>query len=338
MPGSGLKAMQSNVIALVMKAETLPFSPDTTPAIHERSIAPMKNHYKILNIAELEQALISAGYNKSKSDLIKLKSSFESEDTFKARLQEIEKAYAVLSNKALKMDYDLALLQDEKKRASSLSQSPIEVTESSPADNTLELDWQLASEHFPQIAHEYERLAKFDHQLAQGYQMELHKRGLYKDSTAIKERLEKGYFQSIYGHNTPAKAYAKKLLLSNWRAPAEKFNASLRLLGHVVCIADLIIQIEKEFEFVKQAHNYTDFFEALKKDKCNAKSCKAFIESFFQIQVERHRFLFDQTFTFMLDDEEIFLHHADDLRGYLKTHFLNFKKRDVPENPFIMGR
>ncbi len=107
--------MQSNVIALAMKAETLPFSPDTIPAIHERSIAPMKNHYKILNIAELEQALISAGYNKSKSDLIKLKSSFESEDTFNARLQEIEKAYAVLSNKALKLDYDLALLQDEKK-------------------------------------------------------------------------------------------------------------------------------------------------------------------------------------------------------------------------------
>jgi len=26
------------------------------------------------------------------------------------------------------------------------------------------------------------------------------------------------------------------------------------------------------------------------------------------------------------------------LRGFLKTYFLNFKKRDVPDNPFIMGR
>jgi hypothetical protein len=298
----------------------------------------MKNHYKILNIAELEQALISAGYNKSKSDLIKLKGSFESEALFNARMDDIEKAYAVLSNKALKMDHDLALLQEAKKRSASLNISPFEVRENVQRDNTIELDWQLASEHFPQLTHEYERLAKFDPQLAHAYQTELHQRGQYKDSTAIKERLEKGYFQGIYGNNTPAKAYAKKLLLSKWRTPAEKFNSSLRLLGHVVCIADLIVQIEREFEFVREAHRYTDFFEALKKDKCSAKSCMEFIEGYFQIKVERRRFLFDQTFSFCVDEEEIFLHHADDLRGYLKTHFLNFKKRDVPENPFIMGR
>ncbi len=330
--------MQSKVIALAMKGETPPLASAMTSNTNERAKSPMKNHYKILNIAELEQALISAGYNKSKSDLFKLKSSFESEDTFNARLEEIEKAYTVLSNKALKMDYDLALLQEAKKRASTLGSSPNELSESLKRDNTLELEWQLASEHFPLIAHEHERLSKFGPELAQAYQAELHKKGLYKDSTAIKERLEKAYFQGIYGNNTPAKAYAKKLLLSNWRAPAEKFNASLRLLGHVVCIADLIVQIEREFEFVKQAYKYTDFFEALKKDKCSARSCMEFIEGFFQIKVQRHRFLFDQTFTFFLDDEEIFLQHADDLRGFLKTHFLNFKKRDVPENPFIMGR
>ena len=56
------------------------------------------------------------------------------------------------------------------------------------------------------------------------------------------------------------------------------------------------------------------------------------------MKVQSQRFLFDQTFSFTIEEEEIFLHHADDLRGFIKTHFLNYKKRDVPDNPFIMGR
>ena len=106
----------------------------------------------------------------------------------------------------------------------------------------------------------------------------------------------------------------------------------------MVSIADLITQIEKEFEFVKNTHEHTEFFQQLKKDKCGTKSCIAFLEDFFHMKVQSQRFLFDQTFSFTIEEEEIFLHHADDLRGFIKTHFLNYKKRDVPDNPFIMGR
>lgn len=324
----------------------------------------MKNLYKILNMADLEQALISAAYSKSKSDLLKQKSSLVSEEVYKNRLQEIEQAYFILSNKALKLDYDLDFLQSQK-RAMSPDQSSANhkthaqapayshpqaqahaLTQSHPNDpglskscrDHLSADWLLAIEHFPLIAVEYDRLSKFDEKLAKTYQNELQTKGLYKDSTALKDRMEKAYFQSLYGRNTSAIAYAKKLLLNKWRPAAEKFNASLRLLGHVVPIADLMVQIEREFEPVKKGFNYTQFFEALKKDKCSAGECVAFIESFFQIKVEARRFLFDQTFSFYIEDENIYLHHADDLRGFLKTYFLNFKKRDVPDNPFIMGR
>jgi len=328
----------------------------------------MKNLYKILNMADLEQALISAAYNKSKSDLLKQKSSLGSEEVYKNRLQEIEQAYFILSNKSLKLDYDLDFLQSQKRAMSSdpssanhksHAQSPSYVHPHAQAQaqahaqvhahpheqghthacrDHLLADWLLAIEHFPQMAVEYDRLSKFDEKLAKTYQNELQTKGIYKDATALKDRMEKAYFQSLYGHNTSAIAYAKKLLLNKWRPAAEKFNASLRLLGHVVPIADLMLQIEREFEPVKKGLNYTQFFEALKKDKCSAGECVTFIENFFQIKVEARRFLFDQTFSFYLEDENIYLHHADDLRGFLKTYFLNFKKRDVPDNPFIMGR
>ncbi len=304
----------------------------------------MKNHYQILNIAELEQALISAGYSKAKSELLSKKSQFENEAAYNARLQDIEQAYHVLSNKALKREHDKALLEAEISHSASSSQWPSAETPigdhhtPSPAQLRLEQDWQLASEHFPLILQEYDRLSKFDQQLAKTYQTQLHAKGNYKDSTAFKDQLEKKHFSSIYGNNTPAKAYAKKLLLSNWRAAAEKFNASLGLLGHVVSISDLVMQIEKEFEFVKNTHEHTEFFSNFKKDKCNTKSCIAFLEEFFQVKIQRQRFLFDQTFSFHLDDEDIFLHHTDELKGFIKTHFFNYKKRDVPDNPFIMGR
>jgi len=304
----------------------------------------MKNHYEILNMADLERALISAAYNKSKSDLQKQKASFANEELFHAKLQDIEQAYFVLSNKALKLEYDLDLLLSQKRANAPLSNSlsssrPIGAPANAmPCSSTLARDWLLAMQHFPLIAAEYDRLSKFDVNLAKTYQTELHAKGQYKDSTVIKDRMEKAYFQSIYGTNVPAIAYAKKLLLNQWRPAADKFSSSLRLLGHVVSIADLMLQIEREFEFVKKGLNYTQFFEALKKDKCNTRTCVSFIEDFFQIKVETRRFLFDQTFSFSIEDESIFLHHADDLIGFLKTYFLNFKKRDVPDNPFIMGR
>ena len=300
----------------------------------------MKNHYKTLNIADLEQALISAGYNKSKAELLKRRDDFESVAAYEAKLSEIEEAYQVLSNKSAKMAHDLALLQEQMEQQAHPSSTPpvAQVSTYTSIASTLDQDWALASEHFPLITHEYDRLLKFDVQLAKTYQTQLHGRGAYKDSTSLKNKLEKDYFFGIYGNNIPAKAYAKKLLLSNWRAAAEKFYASLQLLGHVVSIADLIIQIEKEFEFVKNAHEHTDFFQLLKKDKCSTKSCIAFIDDFFHIKVQSQRFLFDQTFSFKIEEEDIFVHHADDLRGFIKTHFLNYKKRDVPDNPFIMGR
>ena len=323
----------------------------------------MKNHYQTLNIADLEQALITAAYTKLKSELVKKKSDFESPDAFNEKMSDVEEAYRVLSNKSSKMEHDLALFEaqwgvhlgelyferhveplltqahvshKDTTQASS-SETSLDASYTSSA-STLERDWELASEHFPQILQEYDRLLKFDVALAKTYQTQLHARGSYKDSTALKDQLERDFFFGIYANNIPAKAYAKKLLLSNWRAAAEKFNASLRLLGHVVSVADLIIQIEKEFEFVRNSHQHTDFFQQLKKDKCSTSSCLEFIEDFFHIKVQTQRFLFDRTFSFTIDEEDIFLHHVDDLRGFIKTHFLNYKKRDVPDNPFIMGR
>ena len=155
----------------------------------------MKNYYKTLNIADLEQALISAGYSKSKSELLKRKSDFESMDAFNAKMSEIEEAYQVLSNKNAKMAHDLALLQAQMGAHVQMPSLPHEesaITYTS-APSTLERDWELASEHFPLITQEYDRLFKFDVQLAKTYQTQLHARGSYKDSSVLKNKLE-GFF------------------------------------------------------------------------------------------------------------------------------------------------
>jgi curved DNA-binding protein CbpA len=160
------------------------------------------------------------------------------------KMAEINEAYAVLSDKETKEQYD-------RLRGSDIQSGEEFFDESGgngfgAADHAYD-DWQIAIEYYPDLKDLEARLRKISFALACTFKVYMLDLKLYEQRNEIATQLENQFLQTYFGYNNNIISFAKEIISKSNKNAARKLSQAVRVLGTNIDSNRIIVKIRREF-------------------------------------------------------------------------------------------
>ncbi len=194
-----------------------------------------KDYYRILGVLDdAEDVVIRAAYKALAQRYHPDKWTGDKEEANR-RMQEINEAYAVLSDSVKRKQYD-----------ATRGKSEYQETENDFEDelvDSLENDWKDVVSYFPDLELITKSLAKTSKSLEYTYKVLLLEHKKFNERNELAKILENHFLESYFGKNPKIIAFAKQLILLGDKKSAKELNRAVNLLGSEVDPALIINRI-----------------------------------------------------------------------------------------------
>lgn len=185
----------------------------------------MKDYYEILGVIRTaEDIVIKAAYRALAQKYHPDKFKGQQEEA-QLKMQEINEAYAVLSDSEKRKEYD-----------STYEYQPEDGFESPESDQATDFDdqnkvWSEILEYFPDLEVISAELAKISKRLVQTFKYQLIETKDFKNRAPIAKAIENLYLESYFGTNKELAQFGKLLILCKLKDAALKLNRAANILG-----------------------------------------------------------------------------------------------------------
>jgi curved DNA-binding protein CbpA len=202
------------------------------------------DYYAILGVLpSAEDVVIRAAYralaNRYHPD------KFEgSADEATRRMQEVNAAYAILSDPIKRSEYDKA------RGAGSQDGDPYFGGGSDgtpPHYDPLEAEWAVAVKYYPDLVELESRLARIAWRLGYSYRAFMIAEKAFPKRVSVADAMEMQFLQSYFGTNPQVLAFAKILVNLGEKAAAKALHESVKVFGSTIEPNRVIAQIKAEY-------------------------------------------------------------------------------------------
>ncbi len=183
----------------------------------------MKDYYGILGVIRTtEDIVIKAAYRALAQKYHPDK--FDGpQDEAQQRMQEINEAYAVLSDPEKRKEYDQTYTFET-------SESTEDVSNTSPIGE-VEQTWTEVIDYFPDLVELANDLGKISQLLVQTFKYSLIESKEFEKRKEIAKNIERSYLESYFGSNEKIRNFGRLLILCKFKAAAKKLNRAISILG-----------------------------------------------------------------------------------------------------------
>jgi len=231
-----------------------------------------KTYYQILGVLDdAEDIVIRAAYKVLAQKYHPDKWSGSKEEATQ-RMSEINQAYAVLSDKDKRKNYDKTL---------NASEYVDPTNDSGDFSDSLESDWQAVLAYFPDLVMIGKSLREISRSLEQTFKLVLLEKKLFNRRVEVAAELEKRYLERYFGTNSEIIKFAKLCISRGNQTAAREINKAVNLLGSNVnpsLIINRIIEThipELRAKEVKLAHEIA----SLAIQNISTEMCELFLRS-----------------------------------------------------------
>ena len=195
-----------------------------------------KDYYRILGVLQdAEDIVIKAAYKALAQKYHPDKFQGDAKHA-KQRMQEINEAYAILSDAVERKKYD-----------SERGNSEYEDDSTEDTDDllhTLDKDWAEATEYFPDLVTIASSLAKYSKQLEYTFKVTIIVGKEFNKRTLLSKTLKENYLRKYFGTNKEIHEFAEAMFNVNRRDILQKLNRAVNLLGSDVDPNVIITKIQ----------------------------------------------------------------------------------------------
>lgn len=164
------------------------------------------------------------------------------------RMSEISEAYRVLSDPALRSEYDD--LRGSSTQASD-SYFEDEVNTEPAGTDPLMRDWNVALKFYPDLHELNSRLAKISWRLANTYRAYMLEAKVFPDRAKIAQKMESDFLKIYFGSDPQVLGFARELIGSGNKAAAKSLNEAMRVLGPSADSQRVIRQVRIDFNLAQ---------------------------------------------------------------------------------------
>ncbi len=195
-----------------------------------------KEYYRILGVLEdAEDIVIKAAYKALAQKYHPDK--FQGDATHaKQRMQEINEAYAILSDATARKKYDSERGKPEYEDDST--------EDSDDLLHTLDKDWSEATEYFPDLVEIAYSLSKYSKQLEYTFKVIVIEKKDFNSRHKLAIWIKESYLKRYFGTNKEIHEFAETLFHKNRRDILKKLNRAINLLGSDVAPAVIINKLK----------------------------------------------------------------------------------------------
>lgn len=166
------------------------------------------------------------------------------------RMAEINEAYDVLSDLAMRKEYDLLRGSQTPNGGPYFSD---ESDEPPPSYDPLAQDWVVATKYYPDLPEIEARLNKIAWRLAYAFRAFMLQEKEFEQRRKIAETMERHFLELYFGSNPVILSFAKKIISAGEKLAAKELNDTIRVLGNKADPARIV-------EMVTRDHNLSVLF------------------------------------------------------------------------------
>jgi len=215
-----------------------------------------KDYYATLGVhPTAEIAVIEAAY-KALAKRYHPDVSQDNPDEAHRRMQEINEAYEILSDKTKRKEYD-DLKGAGTQEAGDFFRGEEDIE---PEYDPLDEDWKVALEYYPQLQKYLDELSAISWKLGYGFKAYMIDCREYEKSEGIFISMREQFLARYFGENKSINEYAKKLIILNHKQALLELNKVVRILG-------IKKSFEKTEEVVLKIDNKYNLGNFTKKEK-----------------------------------------------------------------------
>jgi curved DNA-binding protein CbpA len=199
-----------------------------------------KDYYRILGVLDdAEDVVIRAAY-KALAQRYHPDKWTGNKDEANRRMQEINEAYAVLSDSAKRKQYDETRINAEYEEQDDSANYFY-------ASDEIDDAWKSVIEYFPDLIKITERLRKISHQIENSYKITLLEKKEFNRRGELAIAFENYFLEKYFGTNKKILEFAKELVVGGYRDAAKELNHAVSILGSDVNPSTIISRINEKF-------------------------------------------------------------------------------------------
>ncbi len=268
-----------------------------------------KTYYQILGVLEdAEDIVIRAAYKVLAQKYHPDKWSGSKEEATQ-RMSEINQAYAVLSDRLKRVEYD---------KTSNSKEYQESQNEDEYSEDSIDTDWNQATEYFPDLKTIALSLKKISQSLERTYKFIILEKKLFSERAELALTLEHNYLVRYFGTNPEVVTFAKFCINVGKQNAAKEINRAVNLLGSNVDPSVIIDKIVQRYvpEYRKETRLCFDFLTKCKTQDVSFEECEDFFYKLGAV-IERNGLL-SFTYNISYNKEKRYDLIALDLKRYAK--------------------
>lgn len=209
------------------------------------SFDPEIDYYAVLGVLpSAEDAVIKAAYRALAQRYHPDKNpNNQAEAT--AKLAELNAAYAVLSESALRAQYDAARQSQQGSNSAYFDEAE---AESEPRFDPLESRWKTALVYYPDLKDLVDRLSSISWRLAFSFKATLLETRVFEQRAKLAAGMESEFLKIYFGSNPEILKFARELISRRQQDAARALNEAINVLGSDIDASRVVKQITKQFQ------------------------------------------------------------------------------------------
>jgi curved DNA-binding protein CbpA len=168
-----------------------------------------------------------------------------SKDEALRRMQDINEAYAVLSDAVQRKEYDTLRGADTKSGASYSADDSNDVP---PGYDPLESDWAAATKYYPDLVQVEARLSKIAWRLGYAFRAYLLDNKAFETCQQVAAQMEREFLELYFGTKPELVTFAKELIEAGHKKAAKALNEAVRIFGTNIDAPRVIKKIRDDFD------------------------------------------------------------------------------------------
>jgi curved DNA-binding protein CbpA len=201
------------------------------------------DYYAVLGVAQsAEEVVIRAAYRALSQRYHPDRFQGNPEEANR-RMQELNIAYAVLSDPVRRREYNAKRGAGPQSADSSWDDEP---QDSNPTGDPLDADWKVALKFYPDLAALERDLSVLAWRLGSAFKAYMLESKAFEKRREIADRARSDFLESYFGTNKDIHALAYEFIIKGNRAAALDLNSAVRVLGSVVDAMPIVDKVIKE--------------------------------------------------------------------------------------------
>lgn len=202
-----------------------------------------KDYYAILGVLRTAEDIVIRAAYKALAQRYHPDRFEGPKDEATRMMQELNEAYAVLSDPKQRKEYDALRGAGTQSGDSYFGDESSDVP---PHFDPLEKDWALAVKYYPDLTTIEGRLTRIAWRLGYSFRAYMLEEKAFEKRKQVADAMEQIFLQSYFGTNPKLVEFAKELILRGHKSALRALNEAIRVLGSGADPLRVVAQVKKD--------------------------------------------------------------------------------------------